>query len=55
MGDRPIPQTSTFTTHKNHQRQTLKHPAIFEPIIPASEKAYTHPRLKRCGHRNRPT
>ena len=42
MGDRTISQNSTCTIHNTHQRQTLKYPAIFEPVIPTSGKAYTH-------------
>jgi len=31
-----------LTTHNTHNRQTSKHPAAFEPAIPASERPQTH-------------
>jgi hypothetical protein len=31
-----------LTTHDTHKRQTSKHPAGFEPTIPASERPQTH-------------
>ena len=31
-----------LTTHNTHKRQTSKHPAGFEPAIPASEQPQTH-------------
>jgi len=31
-----------MSTHNTHKRQTSMHPAVFEPIIPASERPQTH-------------
>ena len=31
-----------LTTHNTHKRQTYKHPAGFEPTVPASERSQTH-------------
>jgi hypothetical protein len=31
-----------LATHNTHNRQTCRHPAVFEPAIPASERPQTH-------------
>ena len=37
MRDRPVAETSSFTTHVIHMRQTSMPRRGFEPIIPANE------------------
>jgi hypothetical protein len=40
--DQPDEETSTYTTHNTHNRQTSMYPAGFEPTIPVSERPQTH-------------
>jgi len=37
-----VAETSTYTTHNTHKRQTSMPPARFENAIPASEQPQTH-------------
>jgi len=42
MSDQPDAETSTYTKHNNHKKQTSMIPAGFEPTIPTSERPQTH-------------
>jgi hypothetical protein len=37
LDDQSVVETSTYTAHSNHKRQTFMPPAGFEPTVPASE------------------
>ena len=39
--DQLVAETSTFTKHKTHDRQTSMHPAGFEQTIPTSDRPQT--------------
>jgi len=38
MSDQPVAETSTCTTHNEHNGRTCKHSAGFEPVIPTKNR-----------------
>jgi len=42
MKDRPVAETSTYTTRNIHKRQTSMLLAVFEPAVPTSERRHTY-------------